>query len=106
MTGLSLWGSVVAVGLVCIFYTTLVSFATVAFKISEFVYRKEVFQTYICKILVNYATLKLTVFFIGRDESCRLDRFVSDVGHVRGNACFADFRKSEARRPRCGVGHC
>lgn len=75
-------------------------------KISEFVYRKEVFQTYICKILVNYATLKLTVFFIGRDESCRLDRFVSDVGHVRGNACVADFRKSETRWPRCGVGHC
>lgn len=61
---------------------------------------------YKCKILVNYATLKLTVFLIGRDESCRLDRFVSDVGHVRGNACFADFRKSETRRPRCGVGHC
>lgn len=39
VTGLSLWGSVVAVGLVCIFYTTLVSFATLAFKISEFEYR-------------------------------------------------------------------
>lgn len=48
------------------------------------------------KILVNLEyNFKIDCIFIGRDESCCLDRFVLDVGYVCGNVCVVDFWKFE-----------
>ena len=41
----------------------------------------------------------VTLLFLGRYESCRLDGFLPDAGDVRRDACAFDFRKYETWWP-------
>ena len=72
VTGLSLWGAIVSVGIVVTFYTSLVSLETSKCSIGTI-------STNLLDVTCNNSNVHVAEFFLGRTAGCGVDGHVSDV---------------------------